>query len=46
MGIPQALLTVGSDNEASNRVIESNGGVIEDERIGHSYRCCCIDLGR
>lgn len=34
MGIEFALLTCDAANEASRRVIESNGGVLEDERNG------------
>jgi predicted acetyltransferase len=32
LGIERFLLTVSSDNEPSIRVIEGNGGVLEDER--------------
>ena len=32
-GIDRFLLTVDSDNVGSIRVIEANGGVLEDERI-------------
>ncbi len=49
IGIWQALLTVGSDNDPSNRVIEANGGVMEDERFdpdSRPYRRNWIDLGR
>jgi predicted acetyltransferase len=31
MGLPRVLLTVHSDNTRSIRVIEANGGVLEDE---------------
>ena len=34
LGIEQALLTCDDDNLASRRVIERNGGVLEDERRG------------
>ncbi|HEX5368484.1 MAG TPA: GNAT family N-acetyltransferase [Dehalococcoidia bacterium] len=34
LGIERALLTVESDNAASIRVIEHNGGVLEDEVAG------------
>lgn len=34
LGIDPALLTCDVDNFASRRVIESNGGVLEDERSG------------
>jgi predicted acetyltransferase len=34
LGIEQALLTCDVDNVASRRVIERNGGVLEDERHG------------
>jgi len=32
-GIERFLLTVRSDNTASIKVIEANGGVLEDERV-------------
>lgn len=32
LGIDRALLTCDADNVASRRVIESNGGVLEDRR--------------
>lgn len=35
MGIQRFLLTVFEDNEPSIRVIEGNGGVMEDRRIDH-----------
>jgi predicted acetyltransferase len=47
LGIERALLTVDSDNEPSIRVIEHNGGVMEDERVdaeGNPYRRYWIDL--
>jgi predicted acetyltransferase len=34
LGITLALITCDTDNEASRRVIETNGGVLEDERNG------------
>ncbi|MBA3525004.1 MAG: GNAT family N-acetyltransferase [Geodermatophilaceae bacterium] len=34
LGIPSALITCDVDNIASRRVIEGNGGVLEDEREG------------
>jgi predicted acetyltransferase len=34
LGIERALLTVASSNRPSIRIIESNGGVMEDERVG------------
>lgn len=34
LGIEEALLTCDTDNEASRRVIEVNGGRLEDERAG------------
>jgi predicted acetyltransferase len=34
LGIDPALLTVDVDNAGSRRVIETNGGVLEDERHG------------
>ena len=34
LGITLALITCDADNEASRRVIEANGGVLEDERDG------------
>ena len=47
LGIRRALLTVDSGNAPSLRVIEGNGGVMEDERIdgeGIAYRRYWIDL--
>jgi len=48
LGIDRALLTVDSDNAPSIRVIESNGGKLEDERTdpetGGFYRRYWIDL--
>jgi predicted acetyltransferase len=47
LGIDRALLTVHSDNGASIRVIERNGGVLEDERTdpeGVPYRRYWIAL--
>jgi predicted acetyltransferase len=38
LGIERALLTVDSDNEPSIRVIERNGGVLEDETIDSTTR--------
>ena len=35
MGIHRFLLTVRSDNQPSIRVIEGNGGALEDERTEH-----------
>jgi predicted acetyltransferase len=34
LGIGPALLTCDEDNTASRRVIEANGGVVEDKRGG------------
>jgi predicted acetyltransferase len=34
LGIDQALITCDTDNVGSRRVIEANGGVLEDERSG------------
>jgi predicted acetyltransferase len=34
LGIDPALLTCDTDNIASRKVIEANGGVFEDERSG------------
>lgn len=34
LGIDPALLTCGEDNVASRKVIEANGGVVEDKRGG------------
>ncbi|NMM34274.1 MAG: GNAT family N-acetyltransferase [Phycicoccus sp.] len=34
IGIDPALLTCGAENTGSRRVIESNGGVLEDQREG------------
>ncbi|HEX8767901.1 MAG TPA: GNAT family N-acetyltransferase [Jatrophihabitans sp.] len=34
LGIDRALITCDSDNVGSRRVIEANGGVLEDERSG------------
>lgn len=34
LGIDPALLTCGAENTGSRRVIESNGGVLEDQRDG------------
>ncbi len=34
LGIEQVLVTCDTDNIGSRRVIESNGGVLEDERHG------------
>ena len=36
-GIDPALLTCDADNVASRRVIEANGGVLEDQR-GHKLQ--------
>jgi predicted acetyltransferase len=48
LGIERALLTVDSDNAPSIRVIERNGGVLEDEAIdsatGKLHRRYWIDL--
>jgi predicted acetyltransferase len=48
LGIERALLTVDSDNEPSIRVIERNGGVMEDEGIdsttGKLHRRYWIEL--
>jgi predicted acetyltransferase len=48
LGIERALLTVDSDNEPSIRVIERNGGVLEDEGIdsttGKLHRRYWIEL--
>jgi predicted acetyltransferase len=46
LGITRALLTVGSANTPSIRVIEGNGGVMEDERVddGIPYRRYWIAL--
>jgi predicted acetyltransferase len=47
LNIDRALLTVNSDNVASIRVIETNGGILEDERVdedGIPYRRYWIDL--
>jgi predicted acetyltransferase len=47
LGIERVLLTVDSDNRPSIRVIEHNGGVMEDERVdaeGDPYRRYWIDL--
>jgi len=49
MGIERALLTVDSDNEPSIRVIERNGGIMEDERTdaeSGTFRRYWIELGR
>lgn len=37
LGIEKALITCDVDNEASRRVIEANGGVLEDRR-GTQFR--------
>ena len=37
MGIDPALVTCDADNVASRKVIEANGGVLEDRR-GHKLR--------
>jgi predicted acetyltransferase len=46
--LDRVLLTVDSDNEPSVRVIEGNGGVLEDERVdetsGRMHRRYWIDL--
>jgi predicted acetyltransferase len=34
LGIDPALLTCDEDNTASRKVIEANGGVVEDKRGG------------
>jgi predicted acetyltransferase len=34
LGVESALLTCDDDNVASRRVIERNGGMLEDERDG------------
>ena len=34
LGIDPALVTCDVDNVASRRVIEANGGILEDERRG------------
>jgi predicted acetyltransferase len=34
LGIDRALITCGSDNVASRKVIEACGGVFEDQRNG------------
>jgi predicted acetyltransferase len=47
LGIENALLTVASSNQPSIRIIESNGGVLEDERTdpeGVLYRRYWISL--
>ena len=47
LGLERVLLTVDSDNLPSIRVIETNGGVMEDERVdseGLRYRRYWIDL--
>jgi predicted acetyltransferase len=47
LGLERVLLTVHSDNTPSLRLIETNGGVLEDERIdeaGVPYRRYWIDL--
>jgi predicted acetyltransferase len=47
LGLDRVLLTVDSDNEPSIRVIERNGGLMEDERTdedGVRYRRYWIDL--
>lgn len=47
LGIERALLTVNSANEPSWRLVEANGGVMEDERLnedGTPYRRYWIDL--
>jgi predicted acetyltransferase len=47
LGVDRALLTVDSHNLASVRVIEGNGGSMEDERVdpdGVIYRRYWIDL--
>jgi predicted acetyltransferase len=48
LGLKRALLTVDSENEPSIRVIERNGGVLEDEPIdettGKLHRRYWIDL--
>jgi predicted acetyltransferase len=47
LGIERALLTVDADNLASVRVIEGNGGVLQDETLevtGRPYRRYWIDL--
>ena len=47
LGIPRALLTINTSNVPSWRLVEANGGVMEDERIDESgtpYRRYWIDL--
>jgi len=48
LGLKRVLLTVDSDNERSIRVIEANGGVLEDKRnhaeTGEPYRRYWINL--
>jgi predicted acetyltransferase len=48
LGLNRVLLSADSDNEPSLRVIERNGGVLEDERLdettGTLYRRYWIDL--
>ena len=34
LGIDKALVTCDAENTASRKVIEANGGVLEDEREG------------
>lgn len=46
LGLTRVMIAAYSDNIASLRVIEANGGVFEDEReaAGHRYRRYWVDL--
>jgi predicted acetyltransferase len=48
LGLDRVLVSADSDNERSVRIIERNGGVLEDERVdetsGRPYRRYWIDL--
>jgi predicted acetyltransferase len=49
LGLGRVLLSADSDNEPSLRVIERNGGILDDERLDESsgapYRRYWIELG-
>jgi predicted acetyltransferase len=48
LGLPRVLITCDADNAASARIIEKNGGILEDERLsaqtGKMKRRYWIDL--
>jgi len=49
LGLDRVLLTVDTNNKPSIRVVQANGGVMEDERVdetGQAYRRYWIEIGR